>query len=720
MNRATKIKEAFKTALAMTITYAIALEMGWDKPFWAGFAVAFCSLATIGQSFNKAVFRMSGTLLGAVAALIMIALFAQQRWLFILFLSAYVGLCTYIMGGSKYSYFWNVSGFVCVIICMGAGPDSANAFQLAILRAQETGLGILVYSLVALLLWPSSSRVQFDATARKLATTQHQLYRSCFDLMKGQGDGEQLQTLKLQELQERTRFDQLLEAAQTDTYDVWEARRQWRRYQGQISELTEAMERWRGSCSELQLLDVEALFPNLAPFDAEMDLRYTQIQRMLTNLAPDQQPTAIVPVFDEVKLRDLSHFQKATLAVTRSRLQRIEALTRSAFDSICDISGFGQAAAAVVDMPRHGGFVLDSDRMAGVVRVVITMWLAWFALVYIGQLPGGTTVLTMAAVLGMVMGGTPQLSVSLFFFPVAISTFFASALYIFVMPKLSTFMGLGLLLFTVTFAFCYLFASPKQVLIRLWGLGMFLTITSISNQQSYNFLVAANTALMFPVVFIVVAITACFPFSPRPERAFLRLLRRFFRSCEMWTTCMHLDPQRRICRRTQWEMAYHSREVSTLPRKLGGWAKFIDTTALTGTSPQQVQQLVARLQAITYHLHDLSASSARPQASLLVEELSDDVRTWHLMVLKAFKRLSRNPAAGEKKKFQTSFDGVMKHLEGRVKLTLDMADEKCFSARDGENFYSLLGAYRGVCEALVDYAASAGTIDWTPWREERF
>ncbi|MGB5304647.1 MAG: hypothetical protein WBO06_00905 [Gammaproteobacteria bacterium] len=40
-----KTKEAIKTALAMTVTYAIALSMDWDRPYWAGFAAAFVSLA---------------------------------------------------------------------------------------------------------------------------------------------------------------------------------------------------------------------------------------------------------------------------------------------------------------------------------------------------------------------------------------------------------------------------------------------------------------------------------------------------------------------------------------------------------------------------------------------------------------------------------------------------------------------------------------------------
>ncbi len=49
-----KAKEAIKTALAMTVAYGIALSMDWDRPYWAGFAIAFISLDTVGQSLNKA------------------------------------------------------------------------------------------------------------------------------------------------------------------------------------------------------------------------------------------------------------------------------------------------------------------------------------------------------------------------------------------------------------------------------------------------------------------------------------------------------------------------------------------------------------------------------------------------------------------------------------------------------------------------------------------
>ena len=131
MTLSIRSKESVKTALAMTIAYGIALAMDWDNPSWAGVAVAVISLATVGQSLNKGALRMLGTLVAVVVALTIIALFPQDRWLFALLLSVWVGFCTYMMGGGKHQYFWLVGGFVAVIISVQAGSSSIDAFDIA-------------------------------------------------------------------------------------------------------------------------------------------------------------------------------------------------------------------------------------------------------------------------------------------------------------------------------------------------------------------------------------------------------------------------------------------------------------------------------------------------------------------------------------------------------------------------------------------------------------
>jgi hypothetical protein len=73
-----------------------------------------------------------------------------------------------------------------------------------------------------------------------------------------------------------------------------------------------------------------------------------------------------------------------------------------------------------------------------------------------------------------------------------------------------------------------------------------------------------------------------------------------------------------VTRLDRWREAFHVCEVSTLPRKLGAWASHIDTKALSGTSPQQVQAVVASLQGLTYRMQELLEERDSHQAQFLV------------------------------------------------------------------------------------------------------
>ena len=233
----TRSKEAIKAALAMTIAYGIALYMDWEKPHWAGIAVAMVSLSTAGQSLNKGALRMLGTLVGSTAALIFLALFFQARWSMILGLSLYVGFCTYMLTGKKYQYAWFVSGFVCLVVGVNAGTSAEQAFQIAVERTQETGMGILVYSLISVFLWPQRSVGALNNASRKLFATQTQLYRAYLGLMADKGTAEESQPLRLQEAQLLSQVGQLLMAAEADSSEVREVRHQWHRFLAQSTTL---------------------------------------------------------------------------------------------------------------------------------------------------------------------------------------------------------------------------------------------------------------------------------------------------------------------------------------------------------------------------------------------------------------------------------------------------------------------------------------------------
>jgi len=716
-----RAKEAIKTALAMTLGYGISLSLGWDKPMWVGFAVAFVSLATVGQSLNKAALRMMGTLLAIVVSLTIIGLFAQDRWLFILFLSLWIALCTYMNEGAKHQYFWFVAGFVCAIICMDGGANSENAFQIAMLRAQQTGLGILVYGLVSALVWPNDSGKAFAASVSGLVSTQQQLYRACLDLMLGGGDSKNAQALQTQLIQQKTRFGQLLDAAEADTFEVRELRRQWRVLQSQAGAMAASTARWLDEIGGGTSLDYGHLLPGLKPFGDEIDLRLSMVADMLKGQMPQQQATAIKLGLDKDKVRALTSFQKAELAVSRSQLQQVDDLSRGLFGTVRDLQGFGRTSAGPpAPAASKSGFIPDLDRLVSGVRVTATLWLAFLAIVYVQDWPGGLGFLAMATPMGMALAGKPQVSFMTLFVPAAVGVLIAAVAYIFIMPLLSSFAGLGLLIFAITFFICYRYAEPKQGLGRAFGLAMFVAIASISNEQSYSFLVVANTALMLPLVFIILTITAHIPFSPRPERIFLRLMARFFRSCDVLLSSRDQESERQMTGVNYWKTAFHARELSSLPQKMAGLIPQINPKALPGTSPAQLQAIVASLQSLADRMQGLAETNRYTRSMHLPKELRPAVSDWQRAVQNALSKLSGDPTSGNKDAFQSRLSGIMVVLEQRIQVALDNDEAGQISAQDGELFYRLLGAWRGVSEALVTYAGSTTPVDWAPWREEHF
>ena len=257
-----RVKTAIKTALATVLAYGVALSMDWEHAYWAAFAVAFCTLSTVGESLNKGLLRLSGTLLGSLAAITLIALFPQDRWLFLIGMSIFTGFCTYMMPGTSRWYFWYVAGFSVPLLALAGGADPLNDFQTVITRSEETTLGIVSYSLVWLLIWPTSSREALEDAVRRLAAAHRQLAAHYLTPTIGETHDAGPEALRRQTTQVLARLGGLLDGAEIDSYEVSEARHAWRRLIHQHSQLASTSERVRQSSADVS--EVERLaFPGV-------------------------------------------------------------------------------------------------------------------------------------------------------------------------------------------------------------------------------------------------------------------------------------------------------------------------------------------------------------------------------------------------------------------------------------------------------------------------
>lgn len=704
-------KEAIKTALAMTIAYGIALAMDWSTPMWAGFSVAFVSLASSGQSFNKSAMRILGTVIAGVTSVCLIGLFPQDRWLFMLALSLYVGFCTYMMGSAKYQYFWFVCGYVCIIVALESGPNSVTAFTLAILRVQETGLGIIVYSVITVLLWRSNSSEKINVLVAELHTSQHQLYRSYLKRMNGQ-DAEP-KALIIQRIQQQDQFKTLLDGAETDSYEIWEVRQQWRLYQNQQVEITDIIERLFDGFSREQ----QSLLTNLNVFDEELEQRFRQMQAMQQGRAPEFLPQAIELQIDKQTKKTLSPFQQVALLATQSNLQQLEQLTYDLFNNLADIRGFrNQPSPVKTTQATKTGFAFDIERLASIIQVMVTLWLSFLAFIYIYDLPGGILLAVVAGVIGMSLAANPNMPVSIMYMPFVNSTLFCTVLYAIIMPQLSSFFGLGIMIFITTFLICYIYSSPQQGMGRAVGLAVFVTMISVNNQQSYNILTVFNTALVFMEMFVILLISANIPFSANPRKAFIRLRNRFFRSSHYVLTTLNPKSQPALSFWKRQRNAFHCREINTLPDKIKTRSQLIKTEVLQGASTQQIQTITDNFQMIKNRLHILFEVSTTPQAKILTNALINDSQIWRTKIQQSFQQLLNQGTLEN----QTELNEITSQLETRIKIIINDIKDNQLSEQDEINFYQLHGAYQRVSDSLLEYSANARLIDWNEWQEARF
>ena len=720
MKLSIRAKEAIKVALAVTVAMGIALWMDWEKPYWAGFGVIMISLPTEGQSLNKGAMRMLGTLVAVAVALTFLAWFPQQRWWFMTVVSLYVGFCAYMMTGRKRQYFWYASGFICVTIAVNAA-NSPTAFQIAVERTQETGTGILVYSLVSALLWPRSSRDALEDASRRLFAVQSQLYRAYRGLMRGEGKPEDSRAQRMQELRLLQQVEVLLNAAETESYEVWEVRHQWRLFHQQSTAVMETLGHWRTGLAEIESLDQQTLLPDLDAFYSELDRRFAQIERMLGGRAPDRMPQAVTLAVDKAAMRALTRFQEAAVVVTKSQLDRLEALSRSVFDCLRVLRGYGESASKPLreETPRRG-IAIDPDRFQSVISVLATLWISFLIWVYVDP-PGHASFVYLSVVFIMVV---KQIGISpkAILLPFTLATLFTGIPYVFVMPHLSGYGELGLMIFGVTFAIGYLFSEPQQALAKMAGLALFARFISVQNEQTYSFASYANGAVMVMLVGALLFAMAYIPTNPRPERAFLRLLRRFFRNAEFLISGLAPDGQRLKGITGRWRAVFYQNDLLELPGKLAACGQKIDYRALPANAPEQVQALVSSLYVLAFQIKDLVDAHGYPQAKLAEKHLLDDVRAWHQVIEARLQRRADDPT-----QFIEPSTEVRKRLADRL-ARLEASIEEMFaqsgkgelSTADCKNLYRLLGSYRGLSEAAIGYAQLAEGMKWAQWREERF
>jgi hypothetical protein len=683
-----------------------------------------CSLGRVGDSLNKGLLRVFGTLAAVAVALILLSLFPQSRWSFLLALSGYVAFCTYMMGSTTRWYFWMVAGFTVPILTLStlsAGVSGTAAFTLASLRAQETLLGIVVYSLVAVLVWPRSSRQTFEKALQDLVGLEHRFFRGCIGVLHGHDDDGGLAKIRTQAIQSFTQLGSLLDGAELDSYTMWETRHEWRQCLRQLGDIGHALDAWRMGFKDLQGLDPRDGMRGFQNFVEEIEARFAAIEGMLMGQPPGHRPAAVDLTLDERAFSDHPHFHRAAFLLARNQMAAMERKIRALFQTVGDLRGSERRRVADRGDPHPAlPAVPDPDDLASVARQFASLWLTFLAVIYVPDLPNTVAIVFVTNSIAMGLFTVPYVPVPMLFKPIVAGTLFAGLMHIVVMPHLSGYAALGTMIFAATFVICYRFAEPQQTIGRSAGLALFCVLTSIANVQSYSFLKVVNFALVFVLFLGVLIVTTHFPISFRPERVCLRMLARFFRSASFLVATWG---ELALSRSGWWhrrKVAFHLQEVTKLPQKLAVWQRVLPKAALGSTPPENLRMLVSGLQDLSYRMQALFQVRRQPPKDTVLNMFLADIQTWRTGIQEVFDRLAIDPGSQAPEDLRLQMKNMLQRFEGQIEEVLAKQDAVTISLEDGERMYRLLGAYRGVSKTTVDCATSARAIDWDALRKARF
>jgi uncharacterized membrane protein YccC len=139
---------------AVSLALYVAFWLELDNAYWAGTSAALMCQPHLGASLRKGWFRMIGTVVGAVAIVVLTAWFPQSRFGFLVGLALWGGACALLATVLRNfaAYAAALAGYTAAIIAtdqLGAtGGPNGQAFMLAVTRVSEIWIGIACAGIV--------------------------------------------------------------------------------------------------------------------------------------------------------------------------------------------------------------------------------------------------------------------------------------------------------------------------------------------------------------------------------------------------------------------------------------------------------------------------------------------------------------------------------------------------------------------------------------------
>jgi len=691
------MKYAIKVSLSMTFAFLIPLWQGWEQATTG--AITIMLIAATGglkESISKGALRLIGTLIGAIVGMGLIALFPQERMLYLLALSICVTFTLYLLR----AYQADTSALMLTAMTMMmvfSNGEVDEVFLYGIDKTYMTLFGIAVYTSVGVFIWPSNNNQTNKDDAQALLDTALLLF----------SNKEPTQCSVLQE--QLIEKEEALTHSDSDVLGGVVTQHQWQLLIKEYQHITHLLTLISMHHTPSQILSHST---------KEYETLHRQITTLLQALSDAVQsqkaieiPPPITLSYDTNAMEELSYLERASCLSTLQELQKLHHT----------LSALAQKYNAIFSpLPTHfesekskkestswsNNFLWgDSEDIKGALITFLIFWVATYFWITFNPF-GGFMVVALATGLSVLTTFTP-LKPSLLIVVFTFSFIFAIAMYVGVLPHLRYGWELGVFIFLYSFIAFYFIPDKVTVLFLL---GIFTL--GISNVMHYHFDIFLLVLLMFYLFLILLHIFYYIPFSTKPEHLFLLTQKRFFR---LSVDLMQKQPS------TLYQKIRHhyaKQHLHTTAKKMHLWATQIDKGYFDTIDKTKLIEFSLGCQKFAYYLMLSNQHQQTLAQNPLIQTLYKNYDLPKLPALLAHYTKGKNYESLAP--FWQQEEAILKQIETSLKQILEPIDIASHTQKDIVEFYEALALRRVVWELFFQVQNAIKQIDFTHLKRGRF
>lgn len=734
------VQLAIKTCLAIVVGQSIALWLGWNASIPAT-TILMLQTRYLGSTLDKGILRVAGGLGGSVVALFVMALFPQDRFLFIATISLLTVIGIYTQQVSRYPYAWliGIVSLVLVAFLKIVTQDPYGTFEFAVTWTSGIALGVVTILFVHGIFWPNLAGKDFEKELKYALDYSRKLFtlkvRAIFE------DQPSLHEVASVEKSLMTLLPKLRQTLATAALDSGRFHNYEQRYSdlldqlGTLARLIVAFGETISACVEYSSL--KSVLAESNSLRSAVHSLEGMLDDLIAALAQDRGGKAnpgitdyrndidekVKVVVGDLKLQIHNVTELSVIAAMVSKLKKLayHIVDLRIFLASVENKEIRLSTQDATQVPPElkPSFSLKSLRFRKALLgglVVVMASVLWITTNW----PVANKLILFATVPMTINAMLPWLPPRPLLRSLVLGGGVGFLLYFLIMPLLDGYWQLAPVLIIVFFPFCYFMNSsrPTTAAMSMFSGMWIVQLISISQSQSYSFTGFINNFIGISGGFGL-ALLALAVFSPHvPEKEFRNQLALFFGKCEK--TIKELREHKPWAARGKSILASISKELMNNIRSCGLWSTMLNYDRVVSNDKTKVGSILAAIIELAFRLESLEHARRELKDESLIPSLKDRSDELRRALPEAFllikNSISQAEHIPELPDISDLIDQVRAGLEGLREQV--KADEHVREIAG--QVLVVTGFYLALAESIGECRRRLNAIDWKSWDQAYF